>query len=226
MTEDTLINKIIRSKRRTLGLEITSDASLIIRAPLRASIKDINRVVDQKRSWILEKQKKAKTRGQKKFQYQFIEGEEVLYLGEAYKLRITEDWQRPLDFNGEEFLLARDYECQAKRLFEAWYLKRAEEILEPRVKFFAQIANQPYSRIMISNAKTRWGACNSQRKLHFSWRLMMAPLDKIDYVIAHEVAHLQELNHSKRFWDKLESLMPDYKVHQQWFHDNQYLMSF
>jgi predicted metal-dependent hydrolase len=221
-----LISKIIRSKRRTLSLEITSDAHLIVRAPLRASLDTIYQIVEKKRSWIIEKQETAKEKSHFKKKHQFIEGEEFLYLGNLCRLHISLNAAVPLTFDGTEFILAQSFQSQAKQLFEKWYTRQAYIMIVPRVRFYAGEASQKYSSISITGAKTRWGSCSFKKNLNFSWRLMMAPVDKIDYVVAHEVAHLEELNHSSRFWNKVKSLMPDYKARQQWFRNNQHLLSF
>ena len=226
MREDELISQIIRSSRRTLSLEIGSDGNLIIRAPLRLSIDRINQAVAQKRSWIIAKQQKAKERVPQAAKTQFVEGEEFLYLGVPYKLRMVEDSKKLFEFNGEEFLIAQRTIKHAKYHFVRWYIRQAKEYIGPRVHFFAKMAGQEYAQVSITSAKTRWGSCTSKRTLNFSWRLMMAPLDKIDYVVAHEVAHLEQLNHSKKFWKKVQALMPDYKIRQQWFKDNQHRVSF
>ncbi len=225
MSQD-LISTIIRSKRRTLSIEIRSDAVLIIRAPIRSSMESIIQCVEKKRSWILEKQQKAKENYKPHTKYEFIDGEEFLYLGVPYKLRIVPDAKKSFEFNGEEFIMPSKFFDHSKRSFQEWYMKQAAEKIAPRVAYFANKAGVEYSRITITSAKTRWGSCTSKKMLNFSWRLMMAPWDMIDYVVAHEVAHLQELNHSSRFWKKVESLIPDYRVRELWFKNNQHLLSF
>jgi predicted metal-dependent hydrolase len=224
--EQNLANQIIRSHRRTLSLEITTDAQLIIRAPMRTSIEEIHRIIDQKRLWILQKQQKAKANYRPSVVRQFKEGEEFLYLGQSYPLKVITDWKRPFEFNGSEFLIGDQFVRHAKRLLETWYINRAKELFPARAELYSSMAGQRYSRITLSNAKTRWGSCNSRKSLNFNWRLIMAPLDKIDYVVAHEVAHLEELNHSWRFWAKVKSLMPDYKIRQQWFKQHGNLLRF
>lgn len=216
---------IIRTRRRSFGLEIRADAALVLRAPLRASVEDINRVLDLKRAWIMAKQHKARERLALAPQRRFVEGQEFLYLGRSYPLRVVDHTRKLFEFSGKEFLIARHTLMHARYHFERWYIRQAKEYIGPKVHAYAQQAGQSYGDISITSAKTRWGSCTSKRTLNFSWRLMMAPLDKIDYVVAHEVAHLQELNHSKRFWDKVKSLMPDYKERAQWFKDNQHLFA-
>ena len=158
--------------------------------------------------------------------HQFIEGEEFLYLGSLHKLRVVQDACKSFEFNGMEFLIAEKFLPRAKELLQRWYIRQARELITPRVQFYAQAIGQKYSQIKITSAKTRWGSCSGRKTLSFSWRLMMTPLEMVDYVVAHEVAHLQELNHSSRFWDKVKLLMPDYKQRMQWFRNNQHLLRF
>jgi predicted metal-dependent hydrolase len=211
---------IIRSKRRTIGLEIATNGTLIVRAPIRISVADLQKIIDNKKDWIKEKQHQARLRYQSIVPRQFAPGEEFFYLGQRYPLRITSDWRRPFEFNGSEFLIGDQFTRHAKRLFQTWYMTQAKDVILPRVEMYAQKAGQRYAKVSLSHAMTRWGSCNSKRYLNFNWRLVMAPLDMIDYVVAHEVAHLEELNHSCRFWAKVKTLMPDYKVRQDWFKEN------
>ncbi len=87
----------------------------------------------------------------------------------------------------------------------------AWEIIPPRVEFYAELLGVSYTSISINKAKTRFGSCSNQKRLNFSCNLMRYPMEAIDYVVLHEVAHLKELNHSKKFWTIVEKHMPDYK---------------
>ena len=94
---------------------------------------------------------------------------------------------------------------------EARCRARAKEILPARVAHFAAIMGLSPAQVKISGAKTRWGSCSSKGSLNFSWRLMLAGDELIDYVVVHELAHLREMNHSPRFWAVVAQAMPDYQ---------------
>jgi len=192
---------------------------------MRISVEDIHKIVQRKLPWILKTQQRAKEKYRSVIKHQFLDGEEFLYLGKLYKLRLIEDPISLLDFNGQEFLLSQLYLARAKVLFQEWYVKKATEIIPTKVKFYAQMAALSYSRISITGATRRWGSCTSKKTLNFSWRLMMTPQEVIDYVVVHEICHLAELNHSSKFWDRVRALVPDYKQKQLWFRKNQYLLS-
>jgi len=209
--------KIIRSRRRTLALEVAKDASLVVRAPFLLPMYHIQKFIYQKRRWIKKKQEEIlKNKMAKK---SFVDGDEFLYLGKPYKLKIV-DWQeRPLVFQ-DIFRLSRGEIGQAKDLFEEWYKKKAFELIFERVLYFASIFSLKYNQIKISKASKRWGSCSSKKNLNFNWRLIMAPTPIIDYVVIHELSHLVEQNHSKKFWRLVEQIMPDYKEHKKWLRDN------
>ncbi len=216
MNEKPLINKIIRSKRRTLSLQITADASLVIRAPQRASLAWIQEVVQEKLPWILEKQRQARRVYRPAVEPEFAAAEEFLYLGEAYKLQLGEFVGAPLNFNGRNFLLRADHQAGAKNYFISWYKRQARELLGQRVEHYAGQIRPNYASICITSARTRWGSCGPRGTLNFTWRLVMAPIRVIDYVVVHELVHLEQRNHSRKFWQRVEEILPRYRTERQW----------
>lgn len=96
----------------------------------------------------------------------------------------------------------------------------ALKIIPVKVKYFAGVMNVNYGRITIRNQKTRWGSCSAKKNLNFNCLLMLAPDEVVDYVVVHELCHLIEMNHSKKFWARVEQVMPDYKKQKQWLKDH------
>ena len=96
----------------------------------------------------------------------------------------------------------------------------ALKIIPVKVKYFAGVMNVSYGRITIRNQKTRWGSCSAKKNLNFNCLLMLAPDEVVDYVVVHELCHLIEMNHSKKFWAQVEPVMPDYKKQKQWLKDH------
>lgn len=94
--------------------------------------------------------------------------------------------------------------------------QKAKNYIFPKVEELAQKFWLKYNSIKITSAKTRWGSCTSKKNLNFSYRLILTTPKVIDYVIVHELAHLKHMNHSKRFWSEVESMMPDYKESEKW----------
>jgi predicted metal-dependent hydrolase len=217
------IKKIIRSKRKTISLQVSDEATLIIRAPFKVSEEIINRVILKHSNWIEKKKKEMQLRDVKFSKKEFVNGEGFLYLGNYYRLRLVDNQEISLNFeNG--FYLSKEYLAHAGDIFIDWYKERAYEKISERVKWYAQKRGFRYNKINITNAQKRWGSCSCHNNLNFSWRLIMAPLPVVDYVIVHELVHLDEKNHSRTFWNKVKMLITDYKKHQEWLKRNGHLL--
>ena len=224
MMKDIEIDKIIRSKRRTFTLEIKSDARLIVRAPEHASYESIQKIVYKKRSWISKKQKLAEEKYKKVYPKEFVNGEGFLYLGDTYKLCIIDKTDASLTLNTNGFVLAREHVEDAKEVFKKWYRKEARKKISERVAGYSALSGIRYNKVNITNAQKRWGSCSAKGNLNFSWRLIMAPLKVIDYVVVHELAHIEEKNHSKKFWGKVKIMLPDYEKHKNWLKENEWTL--
>ncbi len=102
----------------------------------------------------------------------------------------------------------------------AEYKQEARDIIIPRVAEFAEKYGFTYNSVKITSAMTRWGSCTSKKNLNFTYRLALAPDDVRDYVIVHELCHLRQMNHSRKFWNEVASIMPDYKIQEKWLKEN------
>lgn len=218
------IDKIIRTKRKTIALQITDDATLIVRAPFEVSEQTIKNVVIKHKDWIEKKKEDILARDPKYVKKEFVNGEGFLYLGKYYKLSIVKEQDAPLIFNNNGFFLLRGYLSVARELFINFYKKRAYEKISERVEWCAKKRGFVYNKITITDVHKRWGSCSPKGNLSFSWRLIMAPLPVIDYVIVHELVHLEEKNHTKFFWSKVKMLLPDYEKYKDWQKTNGYLL--
>jgi predicted metal-dependent hydrolase len=218
------IDKLIRSKRRSIGLEISSEGQLIVRAPRYATSQQIEKAVESKRSWIAEKQELVRIQNSNYKPKMFVEGEEFLYLGKSYKLSIVEDNDTIFQFNAG-FYLSRKWKVKGRALFINWYKQESKRIIRERVKHFAGLYAFEYNHIKITNAKKRWGSCTGKNNLNFTWRLILAPMEIIDSVVVHELVHTRTKNHSKKFWSDVFKIMPEYPRHNQWLKENGYLLN-
>lgn len=216
------IDKLIRTKRKTISLEIDEDARLIIRAPKSISKNYIDKVVEKKRDWILRKQKLVKEQKAVRLNNsEFANGKTYLFLGKEYKLRIT-DQKKSIFICGDTLYFPEKFEYEGEQKIISWYKKEAREILSERLENHAKSLGLSYNKMGITSANKRWGSCSSKGNINFSYKLIMAPVDVIDYVIVHELMHLKVLDHSKEFWDAVSSVMPDYKKRLKWLKDNQH----
>jgi predicted metal-dependent hydrolase len=218
------ISKIIRSQRKSFGLEITPDGQLIVRAPKSASDRQIQAVVTQKAPWIA----KAKARLAEQYPDRqpkaFSNGETYWYLGEQYPLRLV-DRQRPLlDLDGA-FRLARHAQDQAKEVFIAWYREETRHITHELIIGYTKRFRLQVNGVRITSARTRWGSCSGKGNLNFTYRLCMAPVQIIEYVVVHELAHLKVPNHSRAFWAEVAKMCPDYQKQRAWLKQHGYRLN-
>ena len=217
--------KVTRSKKRrkTISLQIRGESEILVSAPYFTPVKEINRFVEEKQNWInkiIQKQKEDAVKNKAK---EYKAGEHFLYLGQSYPLEV---FFEPFENAGVVFwsnrfyLNAREDIDLKKYYFISWYKKKANEYINQRIVFLNRMLKLRHENIRITSAKSRWGSCSEDNNLAFSFRLIMAPPDIIDYVIVHELMHIKEKNHSPKFWQRVAAVMPAYKKHRRWLKDN------
>jgi predicted metal-dependent hydrolase len=202
---------LVRSKRRTLALVVREDATLEVRAPHGYSVAQIENFIIEKRAWILRKCAEMRTRAPKKERH-FCEGEYFPYLGRDYPMLFSPTAKEI--YVGQVLVVPRRYAKNPRRAIERWYRNEADRIISARVSDLARKFGYRYSMIKINSAKRRWGSCNSMKSLAFSYRLVMAHRDLIDFVILHELCHTVHHNHSVSFYKELSLVLPDHRERQ------------
>ena len=113
-----------------------------------------------------------------------------------------------------------DLTATQRAALEKRYIEAARDYFPKRVAYYQPLTGGSYSRISIRDQKTRWGSCSAKGTLSFNWRLMLAPLTVLDYVVVHELCHLTYMNHSQAFWQAVEAVYPDYRSARQWLKDH------
>ena len=226
-------HQLIRSKRKTIALIVKPDGSLVVRAPLRTSKAVIEDFVRKNTPWIEKKQAEVLAAPPAPTKH-YVSGATFLYLGTTYLLEIVEELgagvrrrrvsdrrfpklvNRPLLLDAGGFKLAASHQHDAASALERWFREQARQVLAERVNLFATQYGFQYKGIRITSARTRWGSCSASGSLSFSWRLIQAPLAVVDYVVVHELVHTAVHNHSKQFWQRVGTIMPDYHQHRRW----------
>lgn len=212
------IDKVVRSKRRTIALVVGADATLTVRAPISTPLEYIENLVRRKLRWVNKKIREVQSRPIVRNK-RFVNGESFMYLGDPYKLRVVSDANAPLIFQ-KEFVLAREHQKEARKLLIDWYQKEAAKKILSRVEWHALRCGMKIRRVKITSAQKRWGSCGKDGSLNFSWKLIMAPLPVLDYVVVHELAHILERNHSDGFWRKVALMCPSYRSSMKWLKQN------
>lgn len=200
-------------RRRRVGL-LVDDRGLVVMAPERSSDRHIDKVLQQSAGWI--QRKLAHWQASAPPARLWRSGERVDFLGEQLLLEVLRGSGRPLALlqdGGRLQLQVTDPDDGdgVRQTLVHWYKRHAQSLLPTRVEHYArQLKLRKLPRFVLSGASTRWGSCNAEREIRLNWRLMQAPAGVIDYVAAHEVAHILEMNHSPRFWQIVERLCPDH----------------
>ena len=217
------IDKLVRSKRRTIAIIVTRDAQLIVRAPFGIKDKIIDDFVSRKSKWIIKKLEDARRKCRNIIPKRFANGECFLYLGKSYPFKIVESnrigLNESLEFPGKWLAHAGIY-------LKEWYKSQLLKTITERVCVYSEMTGLKHRSVKITSAKKRFGSCSPNGSLNFSWRLMMAPLNIIDYVVVHELVHIEVKNHSKKFWNKVRIILPDYKQSEKWLKENSHLLAF
>lgn len=218
ISDNIIINKIIRSNRRTLTLKIEKNGDVVVKAPLRMNDRHIHEFVKKHAKWIIKK--KAEVLNRKVEEKKYTTGEKFLFLGNEFELEIRDLKDLAIKLENGKFLLADDVLTNAPKYFELWYKRQAKAIFAKRLELYSIANKLSYNGFKVSGAESRWGSCSSKKRINLSWKLVLAPLEVVDYVIIHELAHTKEMNHGKKFWAIVESIQPDYKIHRKWLRDN------
>jgi len=216
------VEKIVRSRRRTIALEVTPQATLVVRAPHRVPEVYIEAMIREKSAWIQKKLAEMRARPQAPVR-EYGEGEVFWFLGRPYPLSFTDDGSREI-VRSDRLCVPRTFQPDIRHAIRCWYVEEAKKEIHARCMYFSMMTGYAPASLRITDARTRWGSCTYKGGLNFSWRLVQAPLSIVDYVIVHELVHLRQHDHSKRFWEKVEALMPDYRERREWLRENERLL--
>ena len=204
---------LVRSNRKTIALYV-KNGGVEVRAPLKMPKRAIDEFVASKEKWINDKLAASGERRARRENFTLTYGDSVTYRGKQYQ--ITKKAGNHAGFDDERFYMPPNLTPkQIKAACIQIYRMLAKRDLTNRVPDFAKQMSVMPASVKINAAKTRWGSCSGKKSLNFSWRLIMADDDVIDYVVVHELAHITEMNHSDRFWAIVAGVLPDYKERQK-----------
>jgi predicted metal-dependent hydrolase len=220
--DDFPIDQIVRSHRRTIALVITPDARLIVRAPHRLPAAMIDEMIREKSGWIRKKLAEMRERPQATV-HQYEEGEIFFFLGRPYPLHFTGDDSGTIE-RTDRLCVCQTLRPDIRRRLKEWYGEEAKKEIHARCIWFSLTTGYVPASIRISDARERWGSCTHKGGVNFSWRLVQAPLEIVDYVIVHEFVHIRQHDHSKKFWAKVKEIMPDYERRRKWLRENERLL--
>lgn len=204
---------LTRSRRRSIGLQI-SQKGLRISAPLHTPLADIDSVLQQKAGWITKKL--AQWQDKKSLALDWSLDSTYPLLGEPWRIALKPTGEIAMaQSSGQEPPQPPAIELTPRQIeifVMSWYQQQAIACFQQRIAIYAPALNLTPPPFRLSQAKTRWGSCNSRGLITLNWRLIQLPLHLINYVVAHELAHLIEMNHSKAFWEVVGKVCPGYLI--------------
>ena len=208
---------LMRCRRKTIGMRVSSEG-LTVRIPIQESLNWVESVLQKRADWIVTKLDEWKNR--KPARPMWEEGALFPLLGEPWQVTVTAAGAVQMMQAGgnatsknEQPGLSLSSGVAAGQIENAvmkWYRQHALTCFTERITLYADKLGVALPQLRLSNARTLWGSCNSRGIIRLNWRLIQKPLDLVDYVVAHELSHLIEMNHSKAFWQTVGSVYPDY----------------
>jgi predicted metal-dependent hydrolase len=211
------------SPRKTLAIEVHPDSSVVVKAPETASIEAIETKVSNRASWIAKQQRQFAQYAPQLPAAEYVSGEGYRYLGRQYRLKTIESDREQVRLQyGKLEVSTRDPKDskQIEKAIDKWYRDRALTVFLERYQHCLQLVApygiQPDREFELRTMQKRWGSCTKEGKILLNPLLVCAPKDCIDYVIVHELCHLRVHNHSARFYQLLETIMPDWKTRKDY----------
>jgi predicted metal-dependent hydrolase len=221
--------EIIKKKKKNIGIAITKDGKVLVTTPFFVEDYYIQEVMNKRSAWVISKIKLMKERNKELVEMKYLKGDMLTFLGHNYPLEVVERNIKngKVDFDGRliRVIISQSMD-EEKRLREIkitltkWYREEALNTFKDRTSYYSNILGLFPNNLRIKEQRTLWGSCSSKNNINYNWKLIMAPLDILDYIVVHELCHLKHRNHSKDFWDLVERIMPDYKIKRKWLREN------
>jgi hypothetical protein len=227
LDEHTLDYRLLRSKRRTIGFLI-DDEGLRVTAPRWVTVAEIESAITEKRAWIFKKINEQRERSVRRLQppMEWRDGARLPYLGADIVVRIADSANTGIRFDEQTrelhvSLPASATEQQLKDRVQGWLQAEAKRIFAERLDIYAAKLGVTFKGFALSSASTQWGSCTADGRIRLNWRLMHFALPNIDYVVAHELSHLREMNHGPQFWATVQSLLPEFETARKTLRDHE-----
>lgn len=201
-----------------------------VSAPKTIETDELHSILYKKAPWILEKWNNFNEIVNPPEPKEYVSGEKFPYLGRNYRLKVnrkSEVTKPSLQFRNGKFIAQVPTECkeleqqeQLKKHFENWYRNHGEKKIKERLRIYCPKMDVVPTKVVLKDQKMRWGSCSTNSTIYLNWRIIMAPIPVIDYLLVHELAHIKYPNHSKDFWKFVRSTLPDYKERKEWLRIN------
>ena len=219
----------IGKRAKTAAISIHPNAQVVISIPPFVTEGGVRDLVRKKARWIFSKQAYFKNRARLFPKKELVSGEEILFLGRRYRLKIkkieTQEGPLATERIGRRILVTvpQSLEERKRAIRDAlvvWFIPQAETIIQQRVAHYSELLGLNPKQVIVKNQERRWGSCSKSGVVRINWKIIMAPISIVDYVVVHELCHLRITNHSQAFWKLVSSVLPDYELRRNWLKQN------
>jgi predicted metal-dependent hydrolase len=216
MSESTIAYAVQRSARKTIGLYVERDGSVLVRAPEAATDERIAAAVRSKERWIFRAQARWAALNPQRTLREFVSGETIYFLGQPHRLDFRVGAERGVSREGDVFVLRTADKARAESLLKDFYRAEGLARLPGLVRQHSESMGLTPGRVRVQELGHRWGSCSAAGTLNFHWKAMAVPLEVLHYLVVHELAHLVHRDHSQKFWQQVEAEIPSWQHHAAW----------
>jgi predicted metal-dependent hydrolase len=213
--------------RKTVSLKLTDSATLLIKAPYGFSLKKIQQLLAGKTAWIISHSAKLKIDEQNPVNKIIDDGSDILYIGKTHKIQLHHHascHEVKVKDQIIHLYFAEQTSLSPTALLRQFFMESASYSFQQLTSYWAKIMHVKPLKVAIRQQKTRWGSCSSTGTLSYNWLVIMAPDEVIQYLVIHELSHLIEPNHSRRFWQVVKTFDPNFAKHRLWLKNNGQLL--
>lgn len=210
-----------KSNRKTLSIYVEVDGSISVLAPIHKTDEDINKAIESKQLQIYRKISELNELRESQVIRELVNGESYLYLGRNYRLQFVDSQNVPVKLENGYFKICRNNKLPVEQLLKKYYKEKCIQKVKERIKIYSAQMRVEFNQLKVMELKNRWASYSpATRNINFNWKCIMAPLNVIDYIVVHELAHIKHNNHSDAFWSEVDKVIPDYRERLEWLRYN------
>lgn len=219
--DETIDYTILYKNRKSIGIFIDFYGQIEVQAPKDTQMHTITSLLENRWELIQQKTKEMKARVSGNLEKVYDHGEVFLYLGKSYPIMISLNMDQPQDYvvfeENQLLIYVKEHKDDSiKKALKRFYYQQCKALVEGRIRIYQPEFKMKPRSLRITDDNSNWGSCNSKLELTFNWKLAMAPIEVIDYVVVHEMCHMVHLNHERSFWRLVGKILPDYEERKNW----------
>ena len=209
------------NRLKTISLQVKNQ-EVVLSVPRFVSDSEIDNIIERKINWINNKLAIEKSNSLD-IKRKYESGDKFLYFGSEYSLKIKDSNRDNVYLYKNNIIVEVNNNFNAtyiRNILKTWYISESKKYLIKTNSYYETLIGVEANKLLFGKYKSKWGSCNSKKIISYDWRIIMAPLEVIHYLIIHELCHIKYLNHSNNFWNTVEKYMANYKLQKQWLKTN------